>query len=779
MTVHGTARRSGTRRMMSRWLTVGLLLASLASEAGGGAASRAPVAPAEVVVAEAARHVATGNAAAAIAALQALPAEKVQPAIQRQVDLLLGILFLRQERREDVIPRLERASTTYALLADYALWNLASAYRKTGLGANAAAALGRLIEKHPDSLFTERASREVVRDWFEAGDLARAEEAAGQYLAAYRQGPGRAEVWTTLGELFLRSGRVGKAEEVFRRVWIELPGSAESQRAKDLLSTIPGARPFSPDEQFQRATTLYQLGRYGQAVVELAPFAAVGNPKEQQARLLLGIGSFRLRQYAQTIQWLSPLRDNASGDRAEVLYWLARGHGRSGDAAQFTEYMTLVADTAPQSRRAEDGLYLLAQAAADNGDAPQARSYLARLLKEYPRGLWADDALWLQGWLAYKARDLGEAVAAWDRLLAEEEGSPLRTAALYWRGRALEAMKKPRGAAEAYRTILRSPPDQQYYWFRARERLGRLSKTAPRPAPTVALTGKNPARTDTLRTRKARALRALGLDDEAVDEYSEQVRAHPEDRNGLAETCRAFLDTERYDKAVWLAGQILRPIFVQENGRPPIRDFWHCLYPRGHWPIVAQQAARRGLDPFLVTALIREESAFAPRAVSSAGARGLMQLIPQTADQVARDHKLGPRMAGELESSDVNIQLGTIHLADLIRVNGGSLTLALAGYNAGQQQVQRWQDRFGFADEEEFTENIPYPETRNYVKRVLGSYQRYATLYGAKRAESREPRAATKEAKRAGYPPEAGGRVPSAEKQEKSTERREPRAAKQ
>ena len=723
------------RGMMREWFTVGLLIVSVLTEAGDAEASRARVAPAEVIVAEAARHLAAGNPAAAIAAIEALPPGRIQPAIQPQVDLLLGILLLRQGRQEEAIPSLERASRTHPLLGDYAVWHLAEAYRKSGQKAAAAATLQGLVERHPESLLLERASRDLPRGWLEAGDLARAEEAAEQYLATFPRGSGQAEVWTRLGEVLLRSGRAERAEEILRRVWIELPGSLESQRARGLLGTIPGARPFSPDEQYQRATALYHLGRYGQALAELAPFAAAGNPKERQARLLLGIGSFRLRQYAQTIQWLLPLREEATGDHAEVLYWLARGYGRSGDSVRFSEHMTLLVDTAPHARRAEEGLQLLAQAAVDNGDAEQARSYLARLLKEYPRSVWADDALWLQGWLAYKSREFGEAVAAWERLLAEEQGSPQRIPALYWRGRALEAVKKPREAVEAYRMILQSAPDQHYYWFRARGRLTHLGQKTPYPAPVAGSGGAPPKGADTIRTKKGRALRALGLEDEAVDEYSEQVRTHPEDRNGLAEACRAFLDIERYDKAVWLAGQILRPIFVQENGRPPIRDFWHCLYPRGHWSLIAEQAAQHGLDPFLVTALVREESAFASRAVSSAGARGLMQLMPQTGEQVARQYHVAFPGAASLERPDVNIRLGTIHLADLIQENGGALSLALAGYNAGQQQVRRWRDRYGFTDEEMFTEDIPYAETRNYVKRVLGSYQRYATLYGVKRAD--------------------------------------------
>jgi soluble lytic murein transglycosylase len=304
-------------------------------------------------------------------------------------------------------------------------------------------------------------------------------------------------------------------------------------------------------------------------------------------------------------------------------------------------------------------------------------------------------------------------------------------------------MKRPREAAEAFRTILHTAPDQHYYWFLARKRLGHLSKTGLPPLPAADAINRKAIESNTLRARKARALRALGLDDDAVEEYSNQIRTHPEDRGALAETCRAFLDLERYDKAVWLAGQILRPIFVQDNGKPPIPEYWQCLYPRAHWSVVHEQATRQGLDPFLVTALMREESGFSPRVVSGAGARGLMQLMPQTAEMVAREHNLAFGLV-PLESPDMNIRLGTIHLANLIRDTGGNLSLALAGYNAGRQQVRQWRDRLGYSDEEEFTEDIPYTETRNYVKRVLGSYLRYSSLYGGKSAEHRAPRAASK-----------------------------------
>jgi soluble lytic murein transglycosylase len=139
------------------------------------------------------------------------------------------------------------------------------------------------------------------------------------------------------------------------------------------------------------------------------------------------------------------------------------------------------------------------------------------------------------------------------------------------------------------------------------------------------------------------------------------------------------------------------------------------------------------MDPLFVAALIREESAFAPHAVSRAGARGLMQVMPHTADRLERAHRLSNGSAA-LDRPDANIELGTLHLAELAKVHRGNLALILASYNAGKVPVQDWLDRFGFGDEEAFIEDIPYSETRNYVKRVLGTYQRYQEVYPALRA---------------------------------------------
>jgi soluble lytic murein transglycosylase len=723
---------------MCRWLALPLALLPLLSSVEAGEIS--PPAP-EAILQAAAKSVESGDWSTAAQTLLTLDGQSPTAAVRAQADLLLGIVLFRQGLVDEAARRLE-AATAHPVLADYALYHLAQARRQAGRPDLAADTLGTLVDQHPQSLFLERASRETARDFLEAGQLAQAEGVARRYLAAVPSSSGRAEMRLTLGDTLLRAARPDEAEEVFRRLWLEVPATPESQRAKELLATIPTARPFTTDELFQRAVTLYQLGRHATAIQDLTPFALVGSPREAQARLMLGISAFNVRQYTQAIQWLEPLKDVPGPDRAEALFWLGRSAGRAGDSGRLAEYLTLVADAAPPSRRSEEALYLLAQSAADDGDSGKSRAYLSRLLQEYPKGTWVDVALWLQGWLAYKQHDFPVAAASWGRLVVEESGSRWRIPALYWRGRALEATKKAHEAIQAYRTLLDTTPDQHYYRLLATERLAVLTRKKVTPGPTALAPQTQPAGTsNSLHAQKARALRALGLTDEATDEWSEQVRTHPDERLGLAEACGAFLDLGRYDKAVWVGSRILRPLFVQTGGKPPIPGFWHCAYPLGHMEFVRLHAKQRGLDPYLVMALIREESGFAPRAVSRTGARGLMQLMPQTADLTARDHRLPPVAPGGLEVPEVNIQLGVNHFADLLRDLGGNSTLSLAAYNAGKQPVQRWVQRFGFADEVEFVEDIPFTETRNYVKRVLGSYERYKSLYGTKRSENPEVRA--------------------------------------
>jgi soluble lytic murein transglycosylase len=158
---------------------------------------------------------------------------------------------------------------------------------------------------------------------------------------------------------------------------------------------------------------------------------------------------------------------------------------------------------------------------------------------------------------------------------------------------------------------------------------------------------------------------------------------------------------------------------------------WRIAYPPAYRDDVRRWAAPAGVPVELVQALMREESALDPRAMSGAGAVGLTQLMLPTAQSVAKSLKLSRPTRTDLMRASLNIRLGSHYLGELVRRFDGSLPLALAAYNAGGGAVRRWLGGRDALDVDEFVEEIPVEETRGYVKRVLRSYAAYRLLYGA------------------------------------------------
>jgi soluble lytic murein transglycosylase len=158
---------------------------------------------------------------------------------------------------------------------------------------------------------------------------------------------------------------------------------------------------------------------------------------------------------------------------------------------------------------------------------------------------------------------------------------------------------------------------------------------------------------------------------------------------------------------------------------------WRVAYPLAFREEIEAHAQDAGVDPDLVQALIREESALDPKVHSWAGAIGLCQLMWPTAREVAGWLKIkGPLSLDRLHDPDLNVQLGSTYLGRLIKQFKGNFALALASYNAGAGAVSSWIGRSSAEELDEFVEEIPVSETRNYVKRVLKSYAAYQYVYG-------------------------------------------------
>jgi soluble lytic murein transglycosylase len=172
------------------------------------------------------------------------------------------------------------------------------------------------------------------------------------------------------------------------------------------------------------------------------------------------------------------------------------------------------------------------------------------------------------------------------------------------------------------------------------------------------------------------------------------------------------------------------PEWMSADGDAMPDPAWRILYPVEYEALLVEAARREGLDPALLAGIIWQESTFDPRAVSVAGARGLMQILPTTGRSLARS--LGVRYRGEstLFEPETALRLGARYFRRMLDAFGGRVERALAAYNAGPGRVGVWASARPEATPEEFIEGIPYPETRGYVMGILSHREHYRRLYG-------------------------------------------------
>ena len=157
--------------------------------------------------------------------------------------------------------------------------------------------------------------------------------------------------------------------------------------------------------------------------------------------------------------------------------------------------------------------------------------------------------------------------------------------------------------------------------------------------------------------------------------------------------------------------------------------YWELLLPRPYWSTLENDARANGLDPYLVAALIRQESEFNPGAVSRANAYGLMQLLPSVGKELSKKDGQRHFKTNDLLDPTINLHLGTQDLRKSIDRYGGQVDYALAAYNAGDTPVHQWMSANNYKDIAEWVESIPYTETREYVQAIVRNRELYRAVY--------------------------------------------------
>jgi soluble lytic murein transglycosylase len=618
-------------------------------------------------------------------------------------------------------------------LADYSLYYLTTIAAEEKAWEESRRFAARLRREYPQSLWVHAAELQQAK-----ADLA--EKKFSQAAAALQALRGKSGAKSDILEeaLFLQaqaSEDSKQAYTLYQHLREQHPNSKWTAAARReqaaLRNRMPESFPFhTVSSLIADADQLIRERAYGEAEIIFKKLLNQAGEADLRLRLLNKLAGLylTLRRRNDAIPLLEQIaRDYPeNSDASRALYQIGQILWNRHDNAQALQVFKQLIASYPASPVVDRVFYAAGDIYEWSGNKEEAIASYNKVRLEFPRSQVRDDATWRLAWLHYRSGDLGDAYRTFKLLASEARESALRTAARYWQGRAAEKAGDHQLATQTYREVY-DASGESYYQALAANALVKLG------APVEEQDYDQPARGRDLdfsttpriafHLARARALSALSLHTLAVGEIIAIESIAGSDNGMRLYLTREYFKNQAYRRSLALANQL--PASESE------RDLYR--FPLAHWQTIQRMAKERELDPYLVLALIRQESLFDARARSPAFALGLMQLLPKTAARIAGRYGMPAPSHEKLFDPEVNLTLGTQYLKDLLQRYSNNWFKAIAAYNAGETAVDRWEKEIITDDIEEFVERIPYLETRGYVKLVLRNHRIYKKLYEQKK----------------------------------------------
>jgi soluble lytic murein transglycosylase len=601
---------------------------------------------------------------------------------------------------------------------------------------DADAAFAAAAALRPDGALSELLPLRISEVALARGDARRAVQILEQLNPEKANAP--EQVFLQVARAAERAGDREAALKAYRRLYYDYPLSAEANDAQSGIERLQTADLIPPDRfalELARAERLFSARRWAQA---RAGFAALTSTARGDDAELVGLRiaecDYYLDRHRAARDELQPYVKDASRE-AEARFFYLTATRALGDQRTYVELARKFVAEFPESPWSEETLNNLASHYIIVDEDDEADLVFRELARRFPKSRYAERAAWKVGWRAYRNDEFREAAETFEKAAETFPRSDYRPSWLYWSGRARDRVGQADVAASRYRLTIADYANS-YYGRLASAILGQRNETtaiqsvaaATVDAPSMAVP------TEAL----IRELAAVELYDAALREvqFAQRVWGNSPRLDATVAWIRhnqglTLNGTERFNALRGAINTMRRayPQFMAAGGENLPPEILRIIYPLDFWPLINRGATQHGLDPYLMTALMAQESTFTPEIKSSANAVGLMQLLPSTGRRYAR--KVGmPRFStNSLTDPEVNVRLGMQYFKDLVDRFGGDY-FAIASYNAGENRVAQWRAEKPDLSEDEFIDDIPFPETQNYVKRILGTAEDYRRLYG-------------------------------------------------
>lgn len=510
----------------------------------------------------------------------------------------------------------------------------------------------------------------------------------------------------------------------------DYPASAAAREGRPRLAQLAAYLPEVPQAErdarsMSKGLALFEAGRHAEAAAALRQVAAgrLSSGEADLVRARLGRAFLALGQRREAELALSAIRPGSAYE-AEAAFHLARIQElRTGKRDGFES----VAARFAGSEWAEEALLRLANSFQKDARDEEALPYYRRLLDGYPEGRYYERATWRVGWGDYRAGRYEQAATEMERTARLRPRANVTPGLLYWSGRARRELGQLEHARALFEETYRRYK-HAYHGIRAREALAQLPPGPYTPPPPA-----EPREPGTIPAAARERVRQLALI-ERFEEAQQELRTVP--ASPFVEATIAWLDSKRGRLRPAITGmKRAYPDYIGERDAALPDEAWRILYPLEFGDVLRAKAVEEGLDPALVAALVCQESTFDPGAVSSAGARGLMQIMPPTGRALARALGVTYNRA-LLHKPEPNLDFGTRYLREMLDRFGGRVERGIAAYNAGPHRVAAWTAGREEMTAEEFVESIPFTETRLYVMTILATQEQYRRIYRLAAADS-------------------------------------------
>ena len=646
------------------------------------------------------------SAADRAAALQKIAEDR--PSIDRnRARYLLANDLIQHDHGGQALPWLDGLEKDYPVLAPQVLVKRAEAYRSIGEGAKAEATWKQVLEQYPK----DTAAAEAL---FQLGQ--KNPQYWDQAIEQFPAHPRTIEIAITRLETKPNQPQLLL---LLARHAIYLPN------IRGILDRLKQeyASQLKPEDWEAIGFAYWENVFYGSAgaAYDKAPNTPLNMYRTGRGAQLGGRGGDAIVAYKQLVQ--------AYPNAPETGMALVRLADFAETSQQAIGYLDQAIDRFPD--RAAEALLTkskLLQKLNSNESALQAQK---SILTQHSQSDTAAAIRWEQAELNAKK---GDAQAAWEwarQVVNENSDSEFAPEAAFWVGKWAAKLGRQQEAQTAFEYVLSRYPQSYYAWRSAtllgwdvgnfttvRQKLPKVVKPVERPA---LLTGSD----------AVKELYLLGQNRDAWSRWQMEFtnQRQPTVAEQFTDGLLRLSVNDNLDGIFMLSSLSWREPAAEKVQVGMIKQqpgYWQALYPFPFMQTIEQWSQQRQLNPMLVTALIRQESRFEPAIESSAGALGLMQVMPDTADWIAKQINLKNY---NLRTPEDSIKLGTWYLDHTHDEYADNSLLAVASYNAGPGAVADWVKETGTSDPDQFVEQIPYPETKGYVKSVFENYWNYLRLY--------------------------------------------------